>query len=84
MANTDSTITVALVFDASHAASSHWLSMAEAALDYAWPSWRSLDHEGRQSAKDQMMQVLLQSGTENPVGRRNGIDRSSPFRMKIV
>lgn len=77
-------ITLTIAFDASQAAASHWLSMAEAALDFAWPSWRSLPMEERQGAKDAMMHILFEAGRDNPVGARNGIERPSPFVVRAV
>jgi hypothetical protein len=84
MAEMDTTVTVAIVFDYKSAASSHWISMAEAALDYAWPSWRTLPTEERQSAKEDMMAALFDAGRANPVGERNGIERPSPFNVRAV
>ena len=77
-------ITVTIEFDSACASSSHLISMAEAALDLASPKWRSETAENRQAAKDDMMLALWRAAEENPVGKRAGIFRESPFRMKVV
>lgn len=56
--------------------SSRLLSMAEAALDLAKPSWRQFLPAMRQEAKDQMMGVLLGAYSANPVGMRCGVAMS--------
>lgn len=48
--------------------SSRLLSMAEAALDLAKPSWRQWSPEMRQESKEEMMGVLLGAYSANPVG----------------
>lgn len=56
--------------------SSRLLSMAEAALDLAKPSWRQWSPDMRQESKEEMMGVLLGAYSANPVGVRCGVAMS--------